>query len=84
MTSFPLELWLLLGLIGVASVLAVLGRLAQAIEDEKVAHLSHLKADELRRSYAAQLAAQKNTGEVFEVDIVEDEPASPPAAAAAA
>jgi hypothetical protein len=84
MAPFSVELWLLLALIGAAAVLALLGRIAQAIEDEKIVHLARIKADELRRSYAAQLAAQKSQGEVIEVDIVEDEPVAPPAAALAA
>lgn len=75
MTPFSAELWLLLGLIAFGAVLAVLGRMAGAIEEGKHLHDVKVTADRLRRQYAAQLAAQQGDQELGEVDIVEDEPA---------
>jgi hypothetical protein len=73
MPAFSPELWVLLALVGGAAVLGVLGRIAQAIEDEKSSHLAQIKAEQLRRHYAAQLAS-KIQGEIIEVDEVQEAP----------
>jgi hypothetical protein len=76
MAPFSPEVWSLLALIGVGAILATLGRMSSAIEDEKSSHDTRIKADHLRRQYAAQFAAQKSHKEVIEVDVVEDAPSA--------
>ncbi|MEX2217532.1 MAG: hypothetical protein WD749_02130 [Phycisphaerales bacterium] len=74
MATFPVWVWVVLGLVAVATVVAVLGRLAAAVEDEKRLHDARVIADRLRRQYAAQLAAQHTQHEVIEVEVIEDGP----------
>src|SRR4051794_6295045 len=71
MVTFSTELWVVLTLVSLASVLGVLARIASAVEDEKRLHDAKVTADRLRRQYAAQLEDQQPKEEVIEAEVVE-------------
>lgn len=74
MVTFSTELWVVLTLISLASVLGVLARIASAVEDEKRLHHANVEAERLRRQYAAQLESQQPKEDVIEVEVVEEGP----------
>jgi len=84
MVTFSTELWVVLTLISLASVLGVLARIAASVEDEKRLHDANVTAERLRRQYAAQLEAQQPKEEVIEVEVVEEGPGPVEAPAAKA
>jgi hypothetical protein len=79
-STSAVELWIVLAGVGAVAVLTMLGRIAAAIEDDKLAYDMHQEAHRLRQRYAAQLAAERNREPILEVDVIEEEP---PARAAA-
>jgi hypothetical protein len=83
MTLFSPELWSALSLIGIASVLTFLGRLAQVVEDGIAGHDVRVLTERVRRETAAMLAQNSADG-VIEVEAVEEAPTTPPAEAVAA
>ena len=56
MPELPMEAWLAFGIIAAAAVLALLYSVATAVRVETHIHDTRIKARDLKRAYAAQLA----------------------------
>ena len=75
MTTFPLEIWMVIAAVAVVGLLAVLYTLAETVRCETYTHDVKVRAHRLRLQYAAQIRSDQDS-EVIVVDEApeEDEP----------
>ena len=85
MTSSPIEVWILISIIGAGSMLGMYYALAARIRDEIAVHDLKLRATKLRADYLHRLESMRaglgDPGADCGVDILPEEPEAPTAVA---